>query len=266
MRPGILPLAALLSWFLIPAPAGAQLPPDTPEKPELEWCLDHLPNRHDYPDTGKPFGPTVDFMQELAQRAGFRLRFSPNTPFSRCLRQMEQGKTDLMIRLNDSPDRRRYMHLIPFDRARTEVLLIRQDRPDVRYFHQLAELNLIVVRGYNYNHRALKQLAQQPRSIPIDSQDAGLQMLLMGRGDALISTFEVARNRIQSNPDYHGQFKVASLDLEPDEARFVHLALAKASPYAHLRQQLAEAIETMIADGLIPHYFHHLPQTVASDH
>jgi len=48
--------------------------------PVLEWCLDHYPNRHSYPKNAEPYGPTVDLMRELALRAGFVLKFSPDTP------------------------------------------------------------------------------------------------------------------------------------------------------------------------------------------
>ncbi|MBV2129333.1 substrate-binding periplasmic protein [Arsukibacterium indicum] len=228
-------------------------------QPELEWCLDHLPDRHDYPDDGLPYGPTVDFMQEVARRAGIRLRFSPNTPFARCLRQMERGTTDVMIRLNGSPERERFMYMIPVDYAREEVLLLRKDSPDVKSILELLSLNLIVIRSYTYNADTVKTLATHRKTIKMDSQDSGLQLLLKGRGDALISTVEIARNRIRSNPFYHGQFKFASVSFDLTEPRFVHLGLSRASPHAHLHQRLADAVQSIIADDLINHYFHQLP-------
>ncbi|KKO45202.1 hypothetical protein WG68_11655 [Arsukibacterium ikkense] len=245
----------MLLWLTICCYAVAQ----QDIRPELEWCLDHLPDRHNYPETGMPFGPTVDFMQEVARRAGVKLRYSPNTPFARCLRLMEQGKTDVMIRLNSSPERERFMFMIPVDYARSEVLLLRKDSPDIESVAGLTQLNLILIRGYTYNAETIKMLTTHRNTIMMDSQDSGLELLLRGRGDALISTAEIARNRIRSNPSYHGQFKFASVSFELTEPRFVHLGLSRASPHANLQQRLADAVQSMIAEGLINEYFHQLP-------
>ena len=63
--------------------------------PELEWCLDHFPPRHSYLPGQQPKGPMVDMMQKLATQSGFTLKFTPPTPVARCLKLMQQGKTDL---------------------------------------------------------------------------------------------------------------------------------------------------------------------------
>ncbi|MEE2001782.1 transporter substrate-binding domain-containing protein [Alkalimonas sp. MEB108] len=244
---------ALLLGCLLP------IQPQAAEPIELEWCLDDFPNRHHYPEQGAPYGPTVDFMQELARRAGVQLRFSPNTPFARCLRMMEQGKTDVMTSLNASPEREQYMHLLPYDHARPEVVLLRQDSTDIWSVAELSHLNLMVIRGYTYNADVLNSVARHQPTIEVDSLEAGLNMLLLNRADALLAPVQSSRNRIQSNPRYHGQFKTASFSFQLSEPRFVHLGLSKASPNADAKARLTEAIETMVADDLVHRYFHALP-------
>lgn len=229
------------------------------EQPELEWCLDDFPNRHSYPSHGSPYGPTVDFMQELAKRADIRIRFSPNTPFARCLRLMEQGKTDLMTSLNTSPDRQAFMHLIPYDHARPEVLYLRHDANDVWSVSELNTLHLMVIRGYTYNAAVLNLVAEHGQTIEVDSLESGLTMLLLGRANALLAPSQSSRNLIQSNSRYHDQFKTASLKFQLSEPRYVHLGLSQKSPHAHLKQQLLDAIESMVADDLIHRYFHGAP-------
>jgi len=220
------------------------------ELAELEWCLDDYPGRHNYPAQGQPYGPTVDFMLELARRAGIRIRFSPNTPFARCLVLMANGQTDLMVRLNTDIERERYMFMIPLEKAAPEVLLIHKNSADIQNIKELHRLNLIVVRGYTYNSNTINVIAHHPRSIIVDSIDVGLAMLLRDRGDAVVTTAEIASMRTESNPDYRQQFKLASLAFSAPEPRFIHLALSKASPHAHLKEHLERTIALMSADEL----------------
>ncbi|SEA11122.1 substrate-binding periplasmic protein [Alkalimonas amylolytica] len=254
---GIRTTFALLIGFLLPV--SLQAAPSAAEPIELEWCLDDFPNRHHYPEHGNPYGPTVDFMQELAKRAGVQLRFSPSTPFARCLRMMEQGKTDVMTSLNASTERAQYMHLIPYDHARPEVILLRQESPDIWSVAELSHLNLMVIRGYTYNADILNIIARHQQTIEVDSLDSGLNMLLLNRADALLAPVQSSRNLIQTNPRYHGQFKTASLAIQLAEPRYVHIGLSKASPNARLEKQLRLAVESMIADDLVHRYFHALP-------
>lgn len=240
-------LGAILIWFSLCIPAMAL----QQSQPELEWCLDDYPDRHHYPDQGVPYGPTVDFVQELATRAGIRIRYSPNTPFARCLLLMQQGKTDLMVRLNTDTERERYMFMLPLGAAKPEVLLVLNHSDDIHTVAELNRLNLMVIRGYTYNSNTINIIAKHPRAIVINSLEVGLQMLLRKRGDAIVTTAEYAKIRIQDKPEYQNQFKLASLVFQDADPRFIHLALSKASPHAHLRQSLEKAIASMIADNLV---------------
>lgn len=243
--------------------AMSSIPSNADETIELYWCLDDFPNRHHYPADGEPYGPTVDFMQEVARRAGVRLRFSQNTPFARCLRMMEQGKVDVMTSLNTSPERAEFMHLIPYDQARPEVVLLRQDSPDIWSVAELSHLSLMVIRGYTYNADILNIISRHQQTIEVDSLESGLNMLLLKRADALLAPVQSSRNLMQTNPRYHGQFKTASLAIQLAEPRYVHIGLSKASPNARLETQLRLAVESMIADDLVHRYFHALPEVPA---
>ncbi|SEA11178.1 substrate-binding periplasmic protein [Alkalimonas amylolytica] len=229
------------------APSTAQ----SAAKPQLEWCLDDLPSYHAYPAEGMPYGPTVDFMLELARRAGFELTFSPNTPFARCLRLMEQGEVDLMVRLNTSEQREKVMYMLPYALARPEVLIIRQQQQDITSIAELNRLHLMVVRGYTYNHQTLNVIAGHPHSTVIDSVETGLKMLQMHRADAMVTTEEYALNWFSRIPEYQQQFTLASLTFESREPLYIHVALSKTSVHSHLVPMLQQAIAAMIADGTL---------------
>lgn len=112
---------SLLCLLLCPTAAQAN-------QPELEWCLDHLPPRQIYLASQQPTGPMVDLMQQLARQSGFTLKFSPPTPSARCLKLMQQGKTDLMTGLLWSAQREQFMLLLPFDNARPDALFSRHQQ------------------------------------------------------------------------------------------------------------------------------------------
>lgn len=220
-------------------------------QPKLEWCLDDLPSYHSYPAEGTPYGPTVDFMLELAMRSGFELRFSPNTPFARCLRLIEQGEADLMVRLNTSERRGKMLHMLPYALARPEVLLIRRQQEDISSIAELYQFHLMVVRGYTYHHQTMNLIADHPRSTVIDSVDTGLKMLQMHRADAVLTTEEYALKWLSRKPEYQQQFKLASLTFESSEPLYIHVALSKASINSYLKPKLQQAIADMIADGTL---------------
>lgn len=221
----------------------------------LEWCLDHFPHRHFYPDNGTPYGPTVELMHELSKRAGFTLTFSTNTPFPRCLQNLKQGKSDLMTSLNHSAARAKFMYLLPYDKARVEVLYQRKGASPLNSWAELSNQQLGLVRGYVYNAALLEKLRMQ-QQVEVSSLDIGFAMLLTSRIDALIAPAQQAINVIDSNPRYKSQFQPAVLQFQPAEDRFVYLGLSKTSVSPEQKQQIETALQSMVNDGLIEHFHH----------
>lgn len=233
--------------------------------PVLQWCLDNYPNRHNYPEQGQPYGPTVELMRELAKRSGFELRFSPNTPFSRCLKLMENGQTDLMIRLNYSEERNRYMHLIPYVKAaRAEYLYLLEQRKDISSMAELNRLTIGVIRGYVYNSELANQLIQQSNNIvKIDTETIAMTMLLYQRVDAVISPMLSTEHIINSNPKFKNSIKVASMAFPYQTKPDVHLGLSRKSPQVHLLPKIEHALQEMVEQGLIDQYYQHDADTDA---
>lgn len=227
------------------------------EPPVLQWCLDNFPNRHNYPATGEPYGPTVDLMRELAQRSGFVLTFSQNTPFARCLKLMQEGKTDLMIRLNYSDERNSYMHLIPYARAaRTEHLYIHQQQKDITNITELNRLTVGIIRGYIYNAALPNLLIKNSKNVvEIDTEETAMAMLRYRRIDAVIAPMQTTTYLIESNPKFKDVIKVASLNFPFKDNTHVHVALSRKSPHAGLLQQLQTAINLMEQDGVLQQYY-----------
>lgn len=222
------------------------------EVPVLEWCLDHYPNRHTYPKTGEPFGPTVDLMRELAVRSGFVLKFSPDTPFARCLKQMASGKTDLMINLNYSEQRAVFMHLLPYSKGLPEVLYIHQKLDEINHFQQLKNTAVALVRGYVYADSLLQSIQQQQLSVhEADTLDTAFGLLLLNRVDAVIAPQLQAANVIASQPQYQEQFRVIPLEPALVTELYAHLGFSKKSAYLHLLPVISRTLQQMVDEGKV---------------
>ncbi|MDP5142719.1 transporter substrate-binding domain-containing protein [Rheinheimera baltica] len=231
------------------------------EQPNVQWCLDNYPNRHNYPEQGEPYGPTVDFMQELAKRAEFNLTFSPNTPFARCLKLMQEGKTDLMTSLNYSDERNSFMHLIPYDHARAERLYIHHQHKDIIDMAELSNMTVGIIRGYIYNAELPNLLINHSKNVvEVDTEESAMAMLLYQRLDAVIAPMLTAGNLINNHPRFKDKLKAASLSFPFNKNTYVNIALSRNSPHARLLERIQHEILQMEQQGLIKHYYKNVRQ------
>jgi len=220
--------------------------------PVLEWCLDHYPNRHSYPKNAEPYGPTVDLMRELSVRAGFVLKFSPDTPFARCLKQMASGKTDLMISLNYSEQRAAYMHLLPYRKGLPEVLYLHSKHQSITDFQQLKNASVALVRGYVYAEKLLQSIAQQQLIVhEADTLDNAFGLLLLHRVDAVVAPQQQAAFVINSQPQYQRQFRVIPLASTMVTELYTHLGFSKNSAHHHLLPAIRKALQQLVDEGAI---------------
>ncbi len=222
-------------------------------EPQLVWCLDHFSRFHHYEDSSEPYGPSVDLMQELAKRAGFKLHFTPRTPAARCLRLMAEGKVDLMSNLKFSDERNSHMFMLPYNKTVPESLFLRyNDSRTVNTEAQLQHLTLVSIRSYLYSPSVMAFLQQHPRqTVTVDSIEAGLEVLLRGRVDALISPTVSTSDAINSTSSYRHRFRIATLDLSRNSEGYIHIALSRNSVHAALEPQLRKHLATMVADGTV---------------
>lgn len=239
-----------VALFLCPMPGH------TADPPVLEWCLDHYPQRHDYPKDAEPFGPTVDLMQELAVRAGFILKFSPDTPFARCLKQMETGKTDLMINLNFSEQRAKFMHMLPYSKGVPEMLYLRSNQQGISSFMHLQHQPVALVRGYVYAEQLLAAISLQQLTVhEADTLENAFGLLLRKRVEAVVAPQQQASSIIANQPLFQGQFQKIALEDEMVTTLYAHLGFSKKSAHSQLLPAIRKALQQLVDEGKI----HHLP-------
>lgn len=263
-----LTLAALLLtvlWSCI-AKAEEPVPRSSAGEPQLLWCLDHFARFHHYEDVRTPYGPSVDLMQELARRAGFKLVFTPRTAVARCFRLMAEGKVDLMSNLKFSAERDAIMHLLPYNETVPESLFMRHsDKRRVETEAQLQQLTLVTIRGYLYSPALMALLAENQRHVvEVDSIEAGLEMVFRGRLDGLIAPTISTSNAIDNTASYAHRFRRAKIDFSRGQPSFIHIGLSRLSPYAHLEPLLRQHLAAMIADGTVASLYAEPTQTQLS--
>ncbi|MCS4308240.1 ABC-type amino acid transport substrate-binding protein [Rheinheimera pacifica] len=252
-RPLCLTVTIMLASWLAATAVQAEEPLPGESEPQLLWCLDHFSRFHHYEDVTIPYGPSVDLMQELARRAGFKLAFTPKTPVARCLRLMAEGKVDLMSNLKFSAERDAIMYLLPYNKTVPESLFIRQDdKRQLETEAQLQQLTLVSIRGYIYSPAITALLQQKQRHIvEVDSIEAGLEMVIRGRVDGLVAPTVSTSEAIDNISSYHNKFRNAGIDFSRGQSGFIHIGLSRLSPYAAMEPILRQHLATMLNDGTV---------------
>jgi len=216
------------------------------ETAELEWCLDHFPPRQEYLPGQTPSGPMVDMMQKLAKQSGFTLKFSPPTPAVRCLKLMQQGKTDLMTGLMWSEQREQYMLLLPFDEARVETLFVRKDQR-IKDENALQNLQIALVKTRSYSKAFIALLEQQQVKMrTVDDLEQAMAMLHFKQVDAVAGPLHISERLLTSNPRL--QSSIVVNPWQPPNRRELqnHLALSRMSPNFHLHLQISQQLEKLV--------------------
>lgn len=219
---------------------------DQTDMPVLEWCLDHFPPRHSYLPGQQPTGPLVEMMQKLAEHSGFTLRYSPPTPTVRCLKLMQQGKTDLMTSLLWSEEREQYMLLLPFDEARPETLFVHKDRQFADET-ALQNLQIALIKTRTYSKGFLELLAKHQLKVrQTDDIEQAMAMLHFQQVDIVAGPLHLSEHLLELNPRLHASIMINPWQTPVRREMQTHLALSRMSPNFHLHLHISQQLEKMV--------------------
>jgi ABC-type amino acid transport substrate-binding protein len=213
---------------------------------ELEWCLDHFPPRHSYLPGQQPSGPMVDMMQKLAAHSGFTLKFSPPTPTTRCLKLMQQGKTDIMTGLMWSEQREQYMLLLPFDQAKSEILFVHKEQ-QIQDQASLENRQIAIIKTRRYSKALLAMLEQQQVKMrTVDDLEQAMAMLHFKQVDAVAGPLHITERILKSNPRLQSSIIVNPWQPPNRSELQNHLALSRMSPHFLLHLQISQQLEKLV--------------------
>lgn len=183
----------------------------------------------------------VDIIREAAARAELSLHFI-ETPFKRGLRMMEEGRADLMLGPNRTPERARYMDYLRVSLPREEkVFFLRPGLFDLKGYDDLRRWRIGVLPGALYFPRFDADQAMKKTTVP--SYSSGLEMAARGHVDVVIMPELLGRYLMQIK---RIRLEMASYRIP---GRPSYIAMSKKSPALHVKNRLEIALEEMVADG-----------------
>jgi polar amino acid transport system substrate-binding protein len=198
---------------------------------------------------GEYRGAYAEIMRELARRVGRPLAFV-DCPLKRCLRLLEAGDADLIIGVQQSPERSRYLHYLatPYRRSGSDrVFIVRagETRRIARY-EDLLGLRIAVKQGTEYFDRFDED--SRLTKDPAPSNEASLRKLMLGRVDVVLLPEDQALAQL-AQMDLRSSVEFAALRVPDGTPRSI--AVSKNSPAFALLPQLERAMREMREDGTL---------------
>jgi ABC-type amino acid transport substrate-binding protein len=222
-------------------------------KPQLRWCLGTFPGFYGFNAvTKQPEGPSVLYLQELAQRANFTLLPSAETPSSRCFAQMAAGETDLMINILKTGAGRPDIHYIPFAARWPDRVYyassknLRLDTPG-----QLATMTIATIRTYKVapEIQIVLDNMKKRQLVQVDSVLTALQMAAKQRIDAALLPATQVQAVLKTNPELATEIKEIGFPDDLVKPQTIYMGLSVHCHCPQLETAIKQGIQSMRADG-----------------
>ncbi len=196
-------------------------------------------------------GLAVEIMSELSRRADISIEMQA-LPFKRCLEYTRYGVNDGCFMTIKNAERESYAHFtdsylsIPtyvyYETARLGIF-------EWNSWDDLKNYRIGSQRGFRYG----QEFTHAKQSVPlrlseINSVKIGLDMLLKGRVDLVLSNEYRFEYLMKIHPELKGRFSRAQ---KPVAIGHVYIAISKKSPNAAIVQKLNKALGEMKSDGTI---------------
>lgn len=239
--------------FSIAGPAAGVAPAQSAEavqtKPVLQWCLQHLPPRHNYLPGQPPSGPMVEMVQELANASGFTLTFSPPTPTNRCLKLLEEGKTDLMLGLVYTEQRNAVYLMAPFDEVRMNSFFLAPHSPDLQRQQDLRGRTMVLTKDRVYSESFMKLVRDlHIKVIWGKDLESALALLLYQQAEIFAGPLHYTELELKKNPRFK-TLKLSDWQLPADPSQQSFMAMSRQSPHRDLWPIITAELQKMVDAG-----------------
>lgn len=222
-------------------------------QPQLRWCLGSFPGFYGFNAvTKQPEGPSVDYMHELARRAGFQLVLGEETPASRCFSQLANGQSDLMVNLLKVGPGRPGIDYIQFGERWPDQLYYAHDNNlRLETPTQLSTLTLVTIRQYKVAPEIQEVLDSMKKGqlIQVDSILNALQMVAKHRVDAAPLPPVQVKSVLSNQPELAAQLKSSGFSAELVKPQAVYMGIAKHCKCPELIAAIKLQIDAMQQDG-----------------
>ena len=203
-----------------------------------------------YEVDGKPYGITVDIVQEAFMRLNIPISIYFH-PFPRAIHKIKNGNADIIFTLYYKKSREEFVHysrLILIEQ--TMSLFAKKDRK-IKYEGLLNKLSPYSFGMVRYSYGKVLDTAVQEQKITkveyISDTELNFKKFLGGRFDILPSDKMVAYYYLhQLNPHWHLEIQEFSPAIETFPA---YVGFAKTPKMEQLRDKFDQAIQSMKYDG-----------------
>jgi polar amino acid transport system substrate-binding protein len=216
-------------------------------QPTLTMCIDHYPPLQVVLNDGKATGRNVELTRAFFARLGYRLKFTADIPFRRCLQWLKDGEVDVMTGLLSSEERHSNFHMFLYDDHTVKSFFVQKGTAKIEKFSDLRGLNIAVVRGtsqFEAFDNAPQNMFEKTR---VNTLPAAFGMLEKGRVDAVVCTEYCGDNIIKSNPRF--ATKLEKSQYREINGTKVYIALSKKSQFAHEAQSFNNLAVEMFLSG-----------------
>jgi len=194
-------------------------------------------------------GAYTAIVRELARRLDRPLQIIV-CPLKRCLKMLEVGEADLVIGVQQSTERLRYLQYLaaPYRRTSSDrvFLLRRVDARRVARYEDLQGLRIGVKQGSEYFDRFDKDTQLIKDAAP--TAEASLRKLMLGRVDTVLMPQDQAL-ALLGQLGLHRDVEIAPLRVPDPTPRSI--AISRASPLLAQLPQLEQAMREMREDGTL---------------
>jgi PAS domain S-box-containing protein len=177
-------------------------------------------------DNGKPAGFSVDYMNLLAEIAGFQIKYINGPSWNDFLGMMKDGQLDVMLNIVKTTEREEYLAFTSPYAVVSPVLVIRNDDKDIFALEDMGDKTLCLPKGSS-THEYLSKNHPQMKLRPLEDALACLQAVQNHRvdvaldGDAILNSI-FSRNNIKG-------LRISKVAVDPAMSSVLRLATRKDS-------------------------------------
>ncbi|WP_198559829.1 response regulator [Colwellia sp. 12G3] len=205
-------------------------------KQELEWIKNHPSlNVHNESDwapfnfnvNGQASGFSIEYMNLLAERAGFKIDYINGPSWNDFLSMIQDGSLDVMINIVMTPERLKYLSFTPIYAIVSPVLAIRNKDNDVFSFNDFGDKTLCVPQG-SASHEYLKNNHPEINLHPLKDSLACLKAMqsdevdITMEGDAILQNL-LTKNNIQD-------IRISKIAIDAEMASELRIATSNNNP------------------------------------
>lgn len=247
----MLRLLALLTCLTTSLPLHAN--------PQLKWCAWEFPGSVSFNNPAREAeGVTVDFMRELARRAGFELAISKATPPGRCIKELSDGSSDMVVGIIKTGDGRADIDYIPYGaRHPDRVYLAVDDNRRLEQVAQLSTITLAAVRHFGFHPDVAVVVDAMPAAqlIRVNSVYSALEVVAKKRVTAALLPPTLVGAVLQEHPELITQIREVSFPVSIVKPQQAFIGLSKHCQCPQLSAAIQTSLQQMTADGSIKAIF-----------